>query len=247
MCFLLMATALRAQPQNMQRRGVNNVVLVHGAWADGSSWSKVIPLLESSGLNVFAVQLPLTSLADDVATVQRAIAQVEGPLLLVAHSYGGVVITEAGNDPKVAGLLYVAAFAPEEGQSAFQLADANQTPILGELRLDPFGFLKITRAGIENAFAQDLSDSEQAVLAVAQSPTAAAASLSAPVTTAAWRTRPTWFVIASQDRVVAPQLQIMESERMRATSITLSASHVAMLSQPAKVATFIRKAARSLP
>src|ERR1700687_5571300 len=115
--FLLTAvfhTGAVAQTNTAQ--GVRNIVLVHGAWADGSSWSKVIPLLEAKGLQVVAVQLPLTSLADDVATVQRAIALVDGPLLLVAHSYGGVVITEAGNDPKVAGLVYVAAFAPQEGQ-----------------------------------------------------------------------------------------------------------------------------------
>src|SRR3954463_9517848 len=107
--LVVAATATGATEQEKQRRGVTNVVLVHGAWADGSSWSKVIPLLEASGLHVVAVQLPLTSLSDDVAAVQRAIALVDGPLLLVAHSYGGVVITEAGNDAKVVGLLYVAA------------------------------------------------------------------------------------------------------------------------------------------
>jgi pimeloyl-ACP methyl ester carboxylesterase len=222
------------------------VVLVHGAWADGSSWSKVIPLLEARGLQVVAVQLPLTSLADDVGTVQRAIALIDGPLLLVAHSYGGVVITQAGNDPKVAGLLYVAAFAPMEGQSAFDLATANPTPFLQELRQDPFEFLKITPKGIREDFAQDLSDSEQTVLTAAQSPTAGGASLSAPVSTAAWRNKPSWFVIAAHDRVVAPTLQAVEAQQMNATSITLSSSHVAMLSQPYVVASFIRRAARDV-
>ena len=194
--------------------------------------------------HVVAVQLPLTSLADDVATVQRAIALEEGPLLLVAHSYGGVVITQAGNDPKVAGLVYVAAFAPIEGQSAFDLANANPTPALGELRPDPFGFLKLTSAGIREDFAQDLSEAEQTVLTATQSPPAGSASLSAAVSVAAWRYKPSWYVIAARDRVVAPALQVMLAQQMNATSITLSSSHVAMLSQPYAVASFIRRAAR---
>jgi pimeloyl-ACP methyl ester carboxylesterase len=236
-------TAGAARPQETQQ-STPSVVLIHGAWADGSSWSKVIPRLEAKGLNVVAVQLPLTSLADDVATVKRAIALEPGPVLLVAHSYGGVVMTEAGNDPKVVGLVYVAAFAPTEGQSAFELANANPTPILQQLALDQSGFLKITPAGVRESFAQDLSAAEQTVLTAAQSPTAAQGSLSSPVSSAAWRNKPSWFVIAAQDRVVSPALQAREAEQMKATAITVQASHVAMLSQPSVVATFIGKAAR---
>jgi pimeloyl-ACP methyl ester carboxylesterase len=243
MTLLLAISATGATAQEQQSRGVSNVLLVHGAWADGSSWAKVIPLLEAKGLEVVAVQLPLTSLADDVATVRRAIALVDGPLLLVAHSYGGVVITEAGNDPKVAGLVYVAAFAPQEGQSAFELASANPTPVLQQLTQDAYGFLKITPSGIQEDFAQDLSDTEKTVLTAAQSPTAGAA-LSAPVSTAAWRNKPCWFVIAANDRVIAPTLQATFAQEMNATSITLSSSHVAMLSKPYAVASFIRRAAR---
>jgi pimeloyl-ACP methyl ester carboxylesterase len=243
--MLVASTPTQGTEQEKQSRGVTNIVLVHGAWADGSSWSKVIPILAAKGFHVVAVQLPHTTLADNVATVQRAIALVDGPLLLVAHSFGGVVITEAGNDPKVAGLVYVAAQAPVEGQSAFDLANAYPTPILPELRLDQFGFLKITPTGIRKAFAQDLSDSQQAVLTATQTPTALAA-LSAPVSTAAWRNKPCWFVIAAHDRVVAPELQAMEAQQMNATSITLSSSHVAMLSRPHVVASFIRRAAREL-
>jgi pimeloyl-ACP methyl ester carboxylesterase len=238
-------TATGAREQEKHDRGVTNVVLVHGAWADGSSWSKVIPLLEAKGLHVDAVQLPLTSQADDVATVQRAIARVDGRLLLVAHSYGGAVMTQAGNDPKVAGLVYVAAFAPAEGESPFDLAVADPTPALQQLQQDQFGFLKLTSTGIREDFAQDLSESEQTVLAATQGPTSIA-SLSAAVTTPAWRNKPCWFVIAAHDRVVAPTLQAMFAERMNATSITLSTSHVAMLSQPYLVASFIRKAARDV-
>jgi len=243
--LLVATTTTGATEQKNQSRGVTNIVLVHGAWADGSSWSKVVPLLEARGLHVVAVQLPLTSLADDAATVTRALALEDGPVLLVAHSYGGVVITEAGNDAKVAGLVYVAAFAPMEGQSAFDLAIANPTPLLPELRQDSFGFLKITPTGIRKDFAQDLSETEQALLTATQSPTAAGASLSAPVSTAAWRNKPSWFVIAAHDRVVAPALQAMEAQQMNATSITLQASHVAMLSHPYEVAALIRRAARN--
>ena len=243
--LLAAATATGATEQQKQSRGVTNIVLVHGAWADGSSWSKVIPLLEAKGFHVVAAQLPLTSQADDVATVQRAIARVDGRLLLVAHSYGGAVMTQAGNDPKVAGLVYVAAFAPAEGESPFDLTNANPTPFLQHLQLDQFGFLMLTSVGIRKDFAQDLSDSEQTVLTATQIPTSIAA-LSAPISTPAWRSKPSWFVIAAHDRVIAPELQAMFAERMNATSITLSSSHVAMLSQPYVVASFIRKAARDV-
>ena len=243
--LLVAATAIGATEQQKQSRGVTNIVLVHGAWADGSSWSKVIPLLEGKGLHVDAVQLPLTSQADDVASVQRAIARVDGRLLLVAHSYGGAVITQAGNDPKVAGLVYVAAFAPAEGESPFDLTVANPPPFLQHLQQDQFGFLKLTPTGIREDFAPDLSDSEQTVLAATQGPTSVVA-LSAAISTPAWRNKPGWFVIAAYDRVVLPTLQAMFAERMNATSITVSSSHVAMLSQPYVVASFIRRAARDV-
>jgi len=218
---------------------------VHGAWADGSSWAKVIPLLEAKGLHVDAVQMPLTSQADDVAAVQRAIARVDGSLLLVAHSYGGAVITQAGNDPKVAGLVYVAAFAPAEGESPADLTFANPTPFLAHLEQDAFGFLKLSPTGIREDFAPDLSDSEQTVLTSTQGPTSFA-SLGGRISTPAWRTKRSWFVIAAYDRVVSPTLQAMFAERMNATSITLPSSHVAMLSMPSVVASFIRRAARDV-
>ena len=239
---VIAAKTTHAKEQPKQGRGVTNVVLVHGAWADGSSWAKVIPLLAGKGLHVDAVQLPLTSQADDVAAVQRAIARVDGRLLLVAHSYGGAVITQAGNDPKVAGLVYVAAFAPAEGESAADLTFANKTPFLAHLEQDAFGFLKLSPTGIREDFAPDLSDSEQTVLAATQGPTSFA-SLSGTISTPAWRNQPSWFVIAAYDRVVSPALQAMFAERMNATSITLPSSHVAMLSMPSVVASFIRRAA----
>jgi pimeloyl-ACP methyl ester carboxylesterase len=131
----------------------SNVILVHGPWADGSSWSKVIPLLPDGGLRVSAVQLPLISLKDDVATVKRAIALENGPMILVGHSYGGVVFTEAGNEPKVAGLVYIAAFAPDVGQSVGSLgASVEPAPMGAEVRPDAQGFLKLTEAGVKNDF-----------------------------------------------------------------------------------------------
>src|SRR5271170_4393979 len=149
-----------------------DVILVHGAWADGSSWSKVIPLLERRGFHVTAVQLPLTSVAEDVATLQRAIELDPGPLLLVGHSYAGIVITEAGNDPKVSGLVYISAFAPDAGQSVASLnALVPVTPVTGEIRANG-GFLSITANGISADFAQDLSYREKQTLAVTQGPIA---------------------------------------------------------------------------
>ena len=143
-------------------RGVRNIVIVHGAWADGSSWSRVIPLLQAKGLHVVAVQNPLTSLADDVAATRRAIALQDGPVLLVGHSYGGVVITESGNDPKVVGLVYVAALAPSEGESVASVTKPfPPAPLGGEVRADAEGFLTVTPKGIAEDFAQDLSDKDQ--------------------------------------------------------------------------------------
>jgi pimeloyl-ACP methyl ester carboxylesterase len=231
-----------AAAQTVPAQGFKNVVLVHGAWADGSSWAGVIPLLEAKGLNVVAVQLPLTSLADDVAVTKRAIALQEGPVLLVGHSYGGVVITEAGNDPKVGGLVFVSAFAPDKGESALSLSNANPSPVGNELRPDANGFLKLSTKGIEEDFAQDLTAEQKEVLAATQSPTAGAA-FGTPVSNPAWKNMPTWFVVSGNDRVIAPELEEKEAERMKAIVITLPTSHVSMLAAPGEVAAFIEKAA----
>jgi pimeloyl-ACP methyl ester carboxylesterase len=220
-----------------------NVVIVHGAWADGSSWSKVIPLLQAKGLHVVAVQNPLTSLADDVAATKRAIALQDGPVLLVGHSYGGVVITEVGNDPKVVGLVYVAALAPSDGESVVSITKRfPPAPLGSEVRADAEGFLTVTPKGIAEDFAQDLPDSEKQLLTATQGPTAAAV-FGATVTTAAWKSKPTWYVIASNDRAVAPELQKAEAAAMKATSITVPSSHVPMLSHPKEVADLIEQAA----
>ena len=223
--------------------GARNIVIVHGAWADGSSWSKVIPLLQAKGLHVVAVQNPLTSLADDVAATKRAIALQDGPVLLVGHSYGGAVITEAGNDPKVVGLVYVAAFAPSEGQSVASVSRPFPSPpLFSEVQADAEGFLTVTAKGIAEDFAQDLPDKEKQVLTATQAPTAAVV-FEGTITTAAWKTKPSWCVIASNDRAVPPELQKAEAAAMKATSITVPSSHVPMLSHPKEVADLIEQAA----
>ena len=208
--------------QGTESHGVRNVLLVHGAWADGSSWSKVIPLLEAKGLKVTAVQLPLTSLSDDVATVKRAFALEDGPFLLVGHSYGGTVITEAGNDSKVAGLVYVAAFAPDQGQSTLNLITANPTPVGPELR-PTAGFFKLSAKGVFEDFAPDLPQVERKVLFATQGPIAGAA-LGMTIATPAWRNKPSWFVIAGDDRMISPKLEEAEAQEMKAKSITISSA-----------------------
>jgi len=224
-------------------QGVRNIVMVHGAWADGSSWSKVIPLLQAKGLHVVAVQNPLTSLADDVAATKRAIALQDGPVLLVGHSYGGAVITEAGNDPKVVGLVYVAAFAPSDGQSVASVAKPfPQPPLFSEVRAGAEGFLTVTPKGVAEDFAQDLPGSEKQILTATQGSTAAAV-FKATITIAAWKTKPSWSVIASHDRAVPPELERAEAAAMNATSITVPSSHLVMLSHPKEVADLIEQAA----
>lgn len=222
---------------------VKNVILVHGAWADGSSWSKIIPLLNAKGMNVVAVQLPLTSLADDATTVKRAIALEDGPVLLVGHSYGGAVITEAGNDPKVKGLVYVAAFAPDNGQSAGSLgATVAPPPLAAEVKPDSEGFLKLTKDGIYESFAQDLSAPEKAILYAAQAPTNTK-SLGGTVSNAAWHNKPSWYIVASKDRAIPPELEASMASKIHATTTTVESSHVPMLSHPDIVAAVIEQAA----
>jgi pimeloyl-ACP methyl ester carboxylesterase len=230
-----------AQANTSQR--ARNIVLVHGAWADGSCWSKVIALLEAKGFHVTAVQNPLTSLADDVAATKRIIALQDGPVILVGHSYAGVVITEAGNDPRVVGLVYVAAFAPREGESINSVSKPYPPAPLGsELRPDAQGFLTATRKGIAEDMAQDLPEKEQQILTATQGQTASAV-FGATVTTAAWRSKPSWAVIAGNDRAIPPELERDEAAAIKATSITLPANHLAMLSHPREVAELIEQAA----
>jgi pimeloyl-ACP methyl ester carboxylesterase len=231
--------------QSIERSGVpvKNIVLVHGAWADGSSWSKIIPLLQVKGLRVACVQIPLTSIADDVAATHRIVNAQDGPVLLVGHSYGGAVITEAGVNPKVAGLVYVAAFAPDEGETLTELANPfGTTPAFTEMMPIEDGFLLLTPKGIVDDFAQDLSLEDQQIAVATQGPVQSAV-LGTKTTMAAWHTKPSWFIVASNDRTVSPEQQKMTAKRMAAKTLTLRTSHVPMLTMPKEVANFILEAA----
>jgi len=241
-----LATTLVAPP-SVAADGVRNVVLVHGAWADGSSWTKVIPLLEKAGLNAVAVQNPLTSFADDLAATKRAIALQNGPVILVGHSWGGVVITEAGADPKVAGLVYVAAFAPDVGEAVGDLGkDLPPPPGAAELRPDAEGYLTLTTKGVMEYFAPDLPLAQRKLIAATQGATNSAV-FGAKVSSAAWKTKPNWYVVASNDRMIQPDLERKFAKTIKAKTITLPSSHVAMLSHPAEVAKLIIEAARTAP
>jgi pimeloyl-ACP methyl ester carboxylesterase len=221
----------------------SSIILVHGAWADGSSWAKVIPLLHRRGFRATAVQLPLNSLDADVATVKRALALEDGPTILVGHSYGGVVITQAGNDPNVAGLVYIAAFAPDGGQSAGLLgASVEPAPLDAQVRPDKEGFLKLTESGIKDDFARDLTPTEKSILFATQAPTAGAA-LGATVSMPAWRTKPSWYLVATADRAISPTLQRAMAKAINAETVEVAASHVAMLSRPEETAKLILRAA----
>lgn len=230
---------------NTAASGIKNVVLVHGAFADGSSWSKVIPLLEAKGLHVVAVQNPLNTLADDVAATKRAITNSPGPVLLVGHSYGGVVITAAGNDAKVSALVYVAAFAPGDGEAVADLGKGFPTPPgMAEEIPDAAGFISLTKKGVDEDFAPDLPAAERKLIWATQGPTAAVV-FGTKIEQAAWKTKPSSYVIASNDRMIPPALQRAMAEKIKAKSISIPASHVPMLSHPAEVATFIAQAAAS--
>jgi len=222
---------------------VKNVVLVHGAFADGSSWAKVIPLLEARGLQVTAVQNPLSSLADDVAATRRAIARQDGPVILVGHSWAGMVISEAGNDPKVAGLVYIAALVPNEGQSASEvLKPYAASPGNAEIKPDAAGYLSLTRKGIDEDFVPDLQPAERALVYATQGPWNSAC-FADKVSAPAWTTKPSWFIAAANDRIVPPEYEQTVAQHIHATTTTLPTGHVPMLSRPKNVAAVIVEAA----
>jgi len=232
--------------QKQEKNRQKTVVLVHGAFADGTSWSKVIPILQKQGLNVISVQNPTTSLADDVAAVNRALESVDEPVVLAGHSWGGVVITEAGANEKVAALVYVSAFAPSENQSINDLfADYPQPEWFGAVSADSGGNLKISTEGIAEYFAQDLSPKEKALVAAVQTPFALSSNAD-KVTKAAWQEKPSWFIVSENDRIIYPELERKMAEKIGAKVTEVSASHVSMLAQPEKVAEVILDAAAAI-
>jgi pimeloyl-ACP methyl ester carboxylesterase len=238
-----MGSAQSAAGARSAATGVKNVVLVHGAFADGSSWSKIVPLLEAKGLNVTAVQNPLTSLDDDVAATKRAIDAQPGRVLLVGHSWAGAVISQIGDDPKVAGLVFVAAGAPDAGQSFSEMGKNYPAPAgIKQLKVDASGFASLPRAAVVKYFAPDLPHGEADVIAATQGPIATKC-FDAKITAAAWKTKPTWYVVAARDQMIQPSLERALAKKMKATTIELPTSHVPMLAQPRAVAAFIASAA----
>jgi pimeloyl-ACP methyl ester carboxylesterase len=223
---------------------IGNVVLVHGAWADGSSWSKVIPLLQEKGYRVTAVQLAETSVADDANITRRVLAMQNGPTILVGHSYGGVVITAAGaGAPNVTGLVYIAAFAPETNEALGALNSRFPT-MVGQTKFvpDSGGFLWIDPAAYPEVFAPDVDPAEARVLAAVQKPIAASI-FNETAPTAAWHSVPAWYMVSEDDLIINPDLQRFMADRMGATTVSIPSSHVSLLSHPVEVAQLILDAA----
>ena len=226
--------------------GVKNVVLVHGGFVDGSGWEGVYKALKKDGYTVAIVQNPTTTLADDVAVTRRTIAAQDGPVILVGHSYGGAVITEAGNDPKVVGLVYVAAFAPDKGESVSTLIKdpppgAPVPPILPPQD----GYLFLDKAKFAASFAGDVTADAAAFMADSQVPWGVEA-LSGTISEAAWKAKPSWYLVSTEDRMIPPDAQRAMSKRAGSTVVEVKGSHAVYVSQPRAVASIIENAAKGV-
>jgi len=226
--------------------GVRNVVLVHGGFVDGSGWLGVYEMLKNDGYAVSIVQNPTISLADDVAVTKRTLAAQNGPAILVGHSYGGVVITEAGNDPKVAALVYIAAFAPDKGESVSALIKdpppgAPVPPILPPQD----GYLFLDRTKFRASFAADVSEETASFMADSQVPWGLEA-LNGVITEPAWKTRPSWYLVSTEDRMIPPDAQRAMSRRAGSTVVEVKGSHSVYVSQPRAVVDLIVKAANAV-
>ena len=224
---------------------VKNIVLVHGAFADGSCWYKVIPLLQAMGYHVATVQNPTTTLAEEAAATRRIIALQDGPVILVGHSWGGAVITQAGDHPKVAGLVYIAAYAPEIGESA---NDASRpygwTEGQKQIRLDDERFATITPQGMFEDITEGLP-LEERELALAVQGQSYAPLFDEKLTSAVWKTKPTWFLISANDRMLPPEMEIAAARKMGAVTTTLPTCHMVIQQEPANVAAMIDQAAQN--
>jgi len=221
---------------------IRNIVLVHGAYADGSCWSDVIALLQAAGYNATAVQNPLTSLADDVAATKRILALQDGPTILVGHSWAGTVISEAGVDAKVAGLVYVAARAPDAGEDYGALAAKFPTPPASAGLVKSGGFAQLSEEAFLRDFAGDVPP-ERARVMYAEQGRISDTLFASRTTAAAWRSKPTWYSVSTRDRTTSPELERFLAKRMNATTIELESSHVAMISHPKEIAALIQTAA----
>src|SRR5262245_57956430 len=236
---VLGATAVRAQSQT-----VKNILLVHGAFADGTSWGKVIPILEARGFHAVAVQNPLTSLEDDANATRRLIALQDGPVILVGHSWGGTVITQAGDDPKVAGLVYVAAYVPDLGASANETSDPfGMTPGQKAIQVNAEHFASMSEKGVLYSFAEGLPMEERRLVLAVQGQIYGPM-FDEKLTHAAWKSKPSWHVIATQDHTLNPAMEEAGAKKARGKAISLPTCHVAMLQEPQKIADVINEAAK---
>src|SRR5271169_1265830 len=223
-----------------------NIVLVHGAWADGSSWSAVIERLQADGYNVIAPQFPMTALADDVARLRQVLDRQDGPVIVAGHSYGGQIMTALGTDaPNVAGLVYIAAFGIDEGESlGALLAQGPVTPALVHMVTDQQGFTWLSEDDFVNHFAADV-DPVQAKAMHAVQQALAASALGTEMGVPAWKSLPSWYLVAADDQAIPPDAERQFASRMGAVTIEVPSSHVAMVSHPAEVAGLIKTAARN--
>ena len=250
--FIILSAALLALPAMSAAQSpppaspkplVKNIVLVHGAWADGSGFEGVYKILVRDGYSVSIVSNANESLAGDVAATKRVLARQNGPVVLVGHSYGGVVVTEAGTDPKVKALVYLAAFVPDAGESAFGLlpADGPQPPI----EPTPDGMAYLNRDAYIAAFAADLPKDQAAFMADSQVPVSVPAAGMAKITIPAWRSKPSWYLLSTQDQIIPPPAQRMMAARAKATVAEVIGSHVAFISHPEAAAALIERAAEA--
>ena len=223
-----------------------NVVLVHGGFVDGSGWEDVYKILKKAGHNVSIVQNPTISLADDVAATKRVIATQNGPVILVGHSYGGVVITEAGNDPKVTGLVYIAAFAPDKGESVSALIkDPPPGAAVPPILAPQDGFLFLDKAKFAESFAADVAREKAEFMANSQVPWGVEA-LSDAISNPAWKTKPSWYLVTTEDKMIPPAAQRLMSKRAGSTVVEVAGSHSVYVSKPEAVAALIKKAAEGV-
>ena len=239
-------TAQNAGSAGKGDEAMNNIVLVHGGFVDGAGWEGVYRVLKQDGYNVSVVQNPTISLGDDVAVTKRILAMQDGPAILVGHSYGGAVITEAGNDPKVAALVYIAAFAPDKGESVSTLIKdpppgAPVPPILAPLD----GYLLLDKAKFRASFAGDVDPEKASFMADSQVPWGVEA-LNGKISEPAWKSKPSWYLVTTDDKMIPPDAQRSMSKRAGSTVVEVKGSHAVYVSQPKPVAALIVQAAKSL-
>jgi len=236
---LLVNAGAKAQATNTEKP---TIVFVHGIWADGSSFNEQTAALQAKGYHVVAIQNPITSLAEDVATTQRALDLIKGKVILVGHSWGGFVISQVGNDPKVVGMVYLAAYAPEQDETVLTVS-ANAGPTeLTKYFAESGGYVYITEEGVKKVFANDLTPKQQALIYATQTP-AFHTVFNDKSGSPAWKSKPTWYVVAKGDKTINPELERFMAKRMKAKTIELQSSHVVMSSRPEDVLKLIEEAA----